>query len=1602
MNEDMIKKDLEEIETINIELDHRVSKLVTENEHLKQTYKQLYDSIKLARIRLKEHGDDLINQVNLKYVEVSDLNASLQEKVLVITALKDDLWKLKGKALVVQIVLWYLDSGCSKHMIGDRSQLTNFVNKFLGTIKFRNDHVAKILGYGDYHIGNVTILRVYYVEGLGHNLFSVGQFCDSNLEVAFCQHTCFIRTLEGVDLLTGSRGNNLYTLSLGDMMASSSICLLSKTSKTKSWLWHRCLSHLNFGAINHLARHGLVRGLPKLKFKKDHLCSECAMGKSKKKPHKPKSEDTNQEKLYLLHMDLYGLMRVASVNGKKYILVIVDDYSRFMLGNRFSWDDVDRLGDVGGVYRSGGVWLLRCWGMESGWNGAEKSNVKRTYKWYQMPIEGICVRRITRHRQTPTQHLYKMYNLLNDEFSQTPQCPVEALNHEDASRFTGQYRMESSAPTKRISMERMAQEYLDNSFPKKYEKDFMEWMMQKRYGKPSELGLVLMVLSIKLDGCNHKFLRSFPPAWSNLAMTMRTNPEIDTLSIDDLYNNLRVFEQEIQAKGTHDGKKKRDSFYQHQEAGKQEKNQMGLLTMDDGIVNWGEHTEVEETNHALMAISSSNELGDQEAQILAYSQAVKKLEAQLKYISFMERFFQDLWRLIDSVSMSSNVLVGLGFEIQSKMRVLSVPHPLTGDYTPKPQKEIDDSFNGMGDEVKWVVILVIGRKKPALDISYPGQSSINIVPRSVQLNAGRPNFNSVRPNINTGRTNINSVRPKVNAVSSNVNTVRSRQPVPHKTSNTQMSHSNAVMGIWGSAVKTSASYNWRNSRPNFHYNSGPTFIRTVNAKGPQGRPKPAKAWVNWRDFEEFNGGLLHLDGFSWVFFLASKDETSGILQTFIRQIENQLSHRVKIIRSDNGTEFKNRDMLEFCGNKGIKQEYSNTELHKQIEVANKNGQNLIEVARTMLSRFSLPPLFWAEAVSTACYIFNRKVGISHETSVARSPYKNGVVERRTRTLIKAAHTILIYAKAPLFLWAEAVATVCYTQNRSIIRLHHCKTPYELLHDKLPDLSFFHVFGALCYPMNDSEDLGKLQPKADIGIFIGYAPTKKAFRIYNRRTRQIIETIHVDFDELTSMAFEHSSSGPTLHEMTPATISSGLMPNPPLSTPFVPPSRTDWDILFQPLFVELLIPPPSVDHLQELIGIFCFNHCLMHHHLTKDHPLDNIIGELKRPVSIRLQLHEQALFCYYNAFLTSVKPKNYKDALTQACWIEAMQEELNEFECLEVWELVPHPDKVMVITLKWIYKVKLNELGVILKNKARLVARGYHGILERHSARRSLCQPTRQEFSKGTVDPTLFIKRQGKDILLIQIYVDDVIFAPRGIFINQSKYALESLKKYSMESSDPMDTPVVEKSKLDEDTQGKTVEPTHYRGMIGTLMYLTAGRPDLTVSVCMCARYQAKPTEKHLHYVKRIFKYLRETVNRGLWYPKDSSIALTAYADADHAGCQDTRRSTSEFLWMRLQLTDYGLGFNKIPMYCDNKSATALCCDNVQHSRSKHIDIKFYFIKEQVENGAVELYFVNTEYQLADIFTKALCIERIEFLINKLGMRSFTPETLKLLADEAEE
>ncbi|GJV98373.1 retrovirus-related pol polyprotein from transposon TNT 1-94 [Tanacetum coccineum] len=214
-------------------------------------------------------------------------------------------------------------------MTGNRALLTNFVEKFLGTVRFGNDDFAVIAGYGDVVIGPMTIKKVYYLKGLGHNLFSVGQFCDKGLEVAFRKSSCFVRSDDGVDLLTGDRSSNLYTIALNDITSNSSVCLLAKASSAQYWLWHQRLSHLNLATINNFVKNSLVRSLSKMKFKKDHLCFACEQGKIHRKHHKSKTAFASNKPLYLLHMDLWGPMRVELINGKRYVLAVVNDYSRY-------------------------------------------------------------------------------------------------------------------------------------------------------------------------------------------------------------------------------------------------------------------------------------------------------------------------------------------------------------------------------------------------------------------------------------------------------------------------------------------------------------------------------------------------------------------------------------------------------------------------------------------------------------------------------------------------------------------------------------------------------------------------------------------------------------------------------------------------------------------------------------------------------------------------------------------------------------------------------------------------------------------------------------------------------------------------------------------------------------------------------------------------------------------------------------------------------------------------------------------------------------------------------------------------------------------------
>nr|GEV30081.1 retrovirus-related Pol polyprotein from transposon TNT 1-94 [Tanacetum cinerariifolium] len=577
------------------------------------------------------------------------------------------------------------------------------------------------------------------------------------------------------------------------------------------------------------------------------------------------------------------------------------------------------------------------------------------------------------------------------------------------------------------------------------------------------------------------------------------------------------------------------------------------------------------------------------------------------------------------------------------------------------------------------------------------------------------------------------------------------------------------------------------------------------------------------------------------------------------------------------------------------------------------------------------------------------------------------VERRNRTLVEAARTMLIFSRAPLFLWAGAIATAYFTQNRSIIHLRFNKTPYELINERKLDICFLHVLRALCYPKNDREDIGKLGAKGDIGFFIGYSADSCAYRVYNRRTKKIIETMNVTFDELSAMTFEKRRLDLTY---APSTITTQQ------------PTEGELDLLFEAMYDDYIGGQPS---------------------------------SAQRTIPAA-QAHQ-------------VQPKNVKEAMTDLAWIESMQKELLQFKRHDVWVLVPASDNISPLTLKWLLKNKHDEESTVIRNKSCLVVRGYRKeegidfeesfasvarikairIFLAYVAHKSfpvfqmdvkiaflhatlkeevyVCQPEgfidanhpshvyklkkalyglkqaprtwyeelsmfhlHNYFFKGTTDLTLFIRR----------FVDDIL---------ESNYVLEILKKYGMESCDLVGTPMKIKDKLDLDQNETPIDVTKYHSMIGALMYLTSNRPDIVHATFLCARYQAKPTEKHLREVKRIFRYLLGTVNT-------EYVSLSACC--------------AQVFWMRTQLTDYGFHFNKIPIYYDLKSAIAISCNPVQHSRTKHIDVRYNFIKEHVEKGTTELYFVKTDYQQADLFTKALLVDRFNYLVRRLGMGSLSP------------
>ncbi|GJX96279.1 putative ribonuclease H-like domain-containing protein [Tanacetum coccineum] len=869
---------------------------------------------------------------------------------------------------------------------------------------------------------------------------------------------------------------------------------------------------------------------------------------------------------------------------------------------------------------------------------------------------------------------------------------------------------------------------------------------------------------------------------------------------------------------------------------------------------------------------------------------------------------------------------------------------------------------------------------------------------------------------------------------------------------------------------------------------GPTSVRSINHK--------TYCLVITDDFSRF----------SWVFFLRTKDETSGILKDFIRQIENQLNQKVKTIRCDNGTEFKNRDIIEFCGSKGIKREYSN----------------------------------------------------------ARTPQQNGVAERKNRTLIEAARTMLADSFLPNTFWAEAVSTACYVLNRVLVTKPQNKTPYELIAGKIPTISYIRPFGCHVTILNTIDHLGKFEGKSDEGFLVGYSLNSKAFRVYNLETKRVEENLHItflenkpnvagkgpnwlfDLDYLTdSMNYQpvrsenqaNKTAGPKeanhsagtqdninagnskmeaesaqdyfvlpiwssytstvksskaknegekpnkntglktnekpvdqedqafLEELerlkrqekeandaaealrkefaqdtkdlllqagaaratstntvnTASTPVSTTSPSGGLSYPDL--TYTDQDDSQIPALEDIYDNPndgiftnASYDdegvvtdftNLETIMNVSPIPTSRIH----SIHPSTQILGDPKSAVQTRSKVnkssgahafvsyiqqqrrnnHKDFQHCLFACFLSQIEPKKISEALEDESWVDAMQEELLQFKIQKFWILVDLPYGKKAIGTKWVYRNKKDERGVVVRNKARLVAHGYrqevgidydemdvksaflYGIIDEevyvsqppgfidpkfpkkvykvvkalyglHQAPRAWYATLstfllKSGYRRGTIDKTLFIKKDKNDIMLVQVYVDDIIFGSTkrswcdefealmksrfqmssmgeltfflglqvkqkedGIFISQDKYVAEILKKFDFTCVKTASTPIETQKPLTKDEEADDVDIHLYRSMIGSLMYLTASRPDIMFAVCACSRFQVTPKTSHLNAVKRIFRYLKGKPKLGLWYPRVSSFDLEAYSDSDYAGANLDRKSTTggcQFLGRRL-------------------------------------------------------------------------------------------------------
>ncbi|WVZ97826.1 hypothetical protein U9M48_043336 [Paspalum notatum var. saurae] len=726
-------------------------------------------------------------------------------------------------------------------------------------------------------------------------------------------------------------------------------------------------------------------------------------------------------------------------------------------------------------------------------------------------------------------------------------------------------------------------------------------------------------------------------------------------------------------------------------------------------------------------------------------------------------------------------------------------------------------------------------------------------------------------------------------------------------------------------------------------------------------------------------------------------------------------------------------------------------------------------------------------------------------------------------------------------WAEAVNTACYIANRIFLRAFLGKTSYELRFGRQPNVKHLRAFGYRCFVLKKTGHLVKFESRCLDGIFLGYASSSRAFRVVILEAKQIVETCEVSFDETmpcTTHAFELSGDdeGTPIFEDEEGVDDIGdAGANAPAAAPAHSATSSDND--GGPLPTASSSLPRQQAQAEagpaEDAGVVT-SEIVPSQQVQRDHPPHWMIGDIHQRVT-RTSVASLAFFSH-SAYVATFEPRDVSHALFDSNWVNAMHEELENFERNHVWDLVEPPPNCRPIGTKWVFKNKQGENGMVVRNKARLIAHGFcqkEGIdyeetfapvarleairillafaaskgfklqqidvkfafLNRfieeevyvrqpfgfesarfpdrvYKLRKALCglkQAPRAWYARlksfllksgfvmGSVDKTLFLLSRGGDTLIVQIYVDDIIFggsshalvsifaeqmsrefemslmgelpfflglqikqSPEGTFVHQAKYTRDILKKFEMGDSKPMTTPMSTNTALDADEDGSAVNQKEFREMIGSLLYLTATRPDIQFAVYLCARYQASPRTSHRQAVKRIFRYLKFTPELGLWYSSGSSLSLKGFSDADHAGYRIDRKSTSgtclvlgtslvswssckqasvslsttneyvaaasycsQLLWMKATLSDFGLKFGKIPLLVDSTSAISIAKNPVLHSRTKHIDVTFYFLRDHYEKRDIDLIHVVSANQLADIFTKSLEFDAFTHLRGEL-------------------